>query len=138
VVFFIVDMTGFDHLSPMMSLDKHVARSTIRTIPASSQSRGISTSCKLHVREAAVVRTTGARPTFVLHLRLPPALRVSSTLSVSFTANGLPACAVPIAASDRSGGTVTSDTYAQVAGGGEWAVLKGKGLDCDLLQGVVR
>ena len=100
-------------------------------------------------REAAAVRSTNTRPSFVPHLRLPRTLRISSPLSVSSysesttrTPLGLPAAwyssrdsalsltSLSTAQADLSRLTNTLKTLAEV-NGQCW-----KGQDCDLSEGV--
>lgn len=103
-------------------------------------------------REAAAVRGTSTRPSFMPHLRLPPTLRISSPLSVSSYSEsesttrmplGLPAAfssssrdpalsltSLSTAQADLSRLTNTLKTLTEVSGQC-W-----KGQDCDLSEGV--
>jgi sorting nexin-8 len=102
-------------------------------------------------REAAAVRSTNTRPSFVPHLRLPPTLRISSPLSVSsysesttrmplglsaaFSSSSRDGSALSLsslstAQADLSRLTNTLKTLAEV-NGQCW-----KGQDCDLSEGV--
>ena len=99
-------------------------------------------------REAAAVRSTNIRPSFMPHLRLPPALRVSSPLSsrspslssTSTSADATPRMPFAFASSlspplstaqaDLSRMTNTLKTLVEV-NGQCW-----KGPDCDLSDGV--
>ncbi|KAF8488383.1 hypothetical protein F5888DRAFT_1753380 [Russula emetica] len=101
-------------------------------------------------REAAAVRSTNTRPSFMPHLRLPPTLRISSSPSVSSYSEsttrmplGLPAAfssswrdpalslsSPSTAQADLSRLTNTLKTLAEI-NGQCW-----KGQDCDLSEGV--
>jgi sorting nexin-8 len=101
-------------------------------------------------REAAAVRSTNTRPSFMPHLRLPPTLRISSSLSVSSYSESttrmplwLPATfssswrdpalslsSPSTAQADLSRLTNTLKTLAEI-NGQCW-----KGQDCDLSEGV--